>query len=235
MDSLEYMLGENYGVILLQTVILFVALIIIAILYTDQSKVQSLQTKLDNFKCPEIPECPDCRCADEDQQCPDCICDNSVDSGGTPTCPPCPSCPACPATSGPSVNEIVDAIFPGRNQGVTKAGEYFPLSGLGEGMVEPAYSPVSNMVPNYTTSSGVPAEISFSDQMMRDPKSQIGLASQVAPPIATTQGVFTNTLSEPSLSSSQPSMVALPGNDPVAPLAPLDPLAEPAEPAESDE
>ena len=133
------------------------------------------------------------------------------------------------------VEDIVDAIFPGRNQGITKAGEYFPLSGLGEGMVEPAYSPVSNMVPNYTTSSGVPAEISFSDQMMRDPKSQIGLASQVAPPIATTQGVFTNTLSEPSLSSSQPSMVALPGNVPVAPLAPLDPLAEPAESDESDD
>ncbi len=193
MESLEYMLGENYGVIVLQAVIIVLAVVIIITLYNDKSMTQSLQEKIDNFKCPEIPECPDCNL--ESEGCPACVCEG----GESGSCPPCPSCPACPNSKAPTVDEIVDAIFPGRNQGMTSAGEYFPLDGLGEGVVEPAYSPVTNMVPNYTSGSGVPATVNFSDQMLRDPKSRVGLASQVAPPIATTQGVFT----QPTNSSQQ--------------------------------
>ena len=64
---------------------------------------------------------------------------------------------------------------------------------MGEGVVEPAYSPVTVMVPNYTSGSGVPATVDFSDQMLRDPQGRIGLASQVDPPMATTQGLYSHT------------------------------------------
>ena len=100
---------------------------------------------------------------------------------------------------------------------MTSAGEYFTLDGLGEGVVEPAYSPVTNMVPNYTSGSGVPATVNFSDQMLRDPKSRVGLASLVDPPMATTQGVFTPSTSPPTQPSTQASAQPGTGSDTVEP------------------
>ena len=204
MESLEYMLGENYGVIVLQSIIIVLAVIIIITLYNDKTMAQTLESKIDNFKCPEVPECPDCNLQSEG--CPACVCEGE---GGE--CPACPACPACPTTQAPTVDEIVDAIFPGRNKGFTSAGEYFPLDGLGEGVVEPAYSPVTNMVPNYTSGSGVPAAISFSDQMLQNPKSRVGLASQVDPPMATTQGVFTQPSSSQATSDEDTSSTNVAG------------------------
>ena len=52
MESLEYMLGES-AVIVLQAIIIILAVVIIITLYSDKSMVQSLQAKIDNFKCPE--------------------------------------------------------------------------------------------------------------------------------------------------------------------------------------
>ena len=204
MESLEYMLGENYGVIVLQSIIIVLAVIIIITLYNDKTMAQTLESKIDNFKCPEVPECPDCNLQSEG--CPACVCEGE---GGE--CPTCPACPACPNTQAPTVDEIVDAIFPGRNKGFTSSGEYFPLDGLGEGVVEPAYSPVTNMVPNYTSGSGVPAAISFSDQMLQNPKSRVGLASQVDPPMATTQGVFTQPSSSQATSDEDTSSTNVAG------------------------
>jgi len=88
-----------------------------------------------------------------------------------------------------SVDDIVDAIFPGRNKGLTTHGQYFPLDGLGAGTIEPAYSPVTNLMPNYVGGDGVPAAISFSDQKILNEGGSISLASKKSPPIVT-KGLF---------------------------------------------
>ena len=184
MDLMD--MSENSGVMILQAVIIVLAIVILVILFMDQSKSEKLQEAISAFKCPElpnIPECPDCSC--DSEGCPDCICDNASPLN-------CPECPACPEHSSPTVDEIVNAIFPGRNQGMTTHGNYFPLDGLGEADVEPAYSPVINMMPNYTSGTGTPAAISFADQTLLSDNSSIGLASQRMGPISTTQGVFSD-------------------------------------------
>lgn len=218
MDSMEFM-GENSGVMILQSVIIGLAIIILFVLYSDRSTSAELQNKIDNFKCPElpdIPECPDCNC--DSEGCPDCVCD-------LPTALDCPDCPACPEHSSPSVDDIVNAIFPGRNQGLTSHGNYFPLDGLGEADVEPAYSPVTNLMPNYVGGDGVPSAISFADQTLLGEGSDIGLATTQQPALASTQGVFT-----------EPSPVE--GGTPVAPSPPATPVTSPTatpEPSDEDE
>lgn len=198
-------MGENSGVMILQAVVIILAVIILVILFMDQSKSEKLQEAISAFKCPElpnIPECPDCSC--DSEGCPDCICDTATPLN-------CPECPACPEHSMPSVDEIVNAIFPGRNQGMTTHGNYFPLDGLGEANVEPAYSPVINMMPNYTSGTGTPSAISFADQNLLSGDSSIGLASQRMGPISTTQGVF----SDPNASDETPDET--PASPPVSP------------------
>ena len=102
------------------------------------------------------------------------------------------------------MDEIVEAIFPGRNKGLTTHGQYFPLDGLSEGAVEPAYSPVLNMTPNYVGSNGEPSAISFADETLLNNRGMVSLASKKSPPIATTQGVF---------SKREPSPVVGPGQN----------------------
>ena len=204
---MEFM-GENSGVMILQSVIILLAIIILFVLYSDRSTATELQNKIDNFKCPElpeIPECPDCNC--DSEGCPDCNCD-------IPTALDCPDCPACPEHSSPSVDDIVNAIFPGRNQGVTSHGNYFPLDGLGEADVEPAYSPVTNLMPNYVGGDGGPSAISFADQTLLGEGSDIALATTRQPALSTTQGVFT----EPS---------AVDGGTPATPSPPATPVSSP--------
>ena len=179
------LMGENSGVIILQTVIIILAIVILFVLFSDRSTTSELQNKIDNFKCPElpdIPECPDCNC--DNEGCPDCLCD-------LPSALDCPSCPTCPEHSSPSVDDIVNAIFPGRNPGMTSHGNYFPLDGLGETNVEPAYSPVTNLMPNYVGGDGVPSAISFADQTLLSENSDIALATTQQPALPSTQGVFT--------------------------------------------
>jgi len=188
MEPLEYMLGENSGVMMLQFIIIMLALIILFFLYSENGRSKSLQEKIDNFKCPDCPvcpkppNCPDCNCSDS--ECPACVCEGDGQQLE------CPACPECPTHDIPSVDDIVDAIFPGRNRGMTAHGEYFPLHGLDESQVEPAYSPVINMMPNYMSGTGVPATITY-DETLTNPNSSIGIASQLAPPTQPGQGLFT--------------------------------------------
>lgn len=189
---------ENGGILILQGIIIVLALIIVYMLYSDKVAAKTIEQKIDSMECPECPsnpECPDCVCS-EGGVCPDCICD-------TPNTElSCPKCPECPKHDIPSVDDIVNAIFPGRNQGITAHGNYFPLDGLSETDVEPAFSPVVNMMPNYMP-SGVPSSISFQDQMLQNENSSIGIASEVPPPMDSGAGVF-----------SQPSQVAGDGEEP---------------------
>jgi len=191
MDSMEDMLGENTGVVILQVLIIILAGIIIGLVYSDRTSINLLDQKIDAIEpsCPKCPSCPACpECSLEGKDCPACNCPEGN------VCPACPdvstSCPKAPECKTITPEDIADAIFPGRNKGLTAHGQYFPLDGLGEGVVEPAYSPVTNLMPNYVGGDGVPAAISFSDQKLLNKKSSIGLASTKAPPLLSTQGVF---------------------------------------------
>jgi len=130
------------------------------------------------------------------------------------------SCPECKTIT---PDDIADAIFPGRNKGLTSHGQYFPLDGLGEGSVEPAWSPVTNLMPNYVGGEGVPGAISFSDQKLLSDKSSIALAVQKQPAI-TTQGVFTKGSDKPlhdaTVPDKGPSKVANKGGKPTKPKTP---------------
>lgn len=185
--DLEDMFGENSGLIILQLFILVLASVIIFLLFSERSINSDISNQLDKFKCPKCPKCPACNCVEGG--CPDCVCPDSKACPVSPSCPKSPKCPECKTLT---LADITDAIFPGRNKGVTTHGQYFPLSGLGEASVEPAYSPVTNLMPNYVGGDGVPASISFADQKLLSNKSSIGLATQKEQPVslATTQGVF---------------------------------------------
>jgi hypothetical protein len=108
--------------------ILLIIMICIALYFLYQASVREklIKQKLDDFKlnCPACPKCPDY---------PECDCPENK------TCPPCPACPSlkcpektCPDVRVPSVNDIVNGIFPGRNQGMTLGGNLFPVSAFDE-------------------------------------------------------------------------------------------------------
>ena len=199
------MFDENPLSMGLQILIVILASIIILLLYFERSNTSSISQKLNDFKCPTCPTCPNCPPCKE-EGCPDCVC---PESAGCPNCPKCPDVnTSCPSQI--KVDDIVDAIFPGRNTGLTTHGQYFPLTGLGEASVEPAYSPVITLMPNYVGGDGVPAAISFEDQKLLNDTSSIGLAAQKEPPLMSTQGVF---------SQRKPSKVVSSGTQPTIPVA----------------
>lgn len=184
---MEMMLGENSGVMILQLVVIGLAITILMMLYSDSDTIKSVKQVVDNMDCvKECPQCPDCPDL-VSEGCPACICNEASATPGMmecPTCPKCPTCPSCPSQSMPKVDDIVDAIFPGRNRGLTSHGNYFPLDGLGETTVEPAYSSVANLTSDLGDTAGV---VSFSDQMMDN---SIALAGKKDPPISAGAGVM---------------------------------------------
>jgi len=205
--------GENKGLIILQLIIVCLAIGIIVLLFSEKSNINTLDAKMDSFKCPTCPTCPDCKC-DDSKDCPDCVCPKN---DKCPSCPKCPDSPSCPECKTMTPEDITDAIFPGRNKGITSYGHYFPLDGLGEANVEPAYSPVTNLMPNYVGGDGVPSAISFADQkILRDKE-----LSVKKPPIVTTQGVFSKgkdkDKDKPLKDTLQPSKVAKTGGEPTIP------------------
>lgn len=203
-------MDENPMSVILQSLIILLSLVIVGMLYYERATTSNIRKAIDEFTCPTCPDCPDCpACNCEEGGCPDCVCPENNE---------CPSCPKCPDvnTSCPSqnikVDDIVDAIFPGRNKGLTSYGQYFPLDGLGEASVEPAYSPVVNLMPNYVGGDGVPAAISFTDQTLLNKNSSIGLAAQKDPPLMSTQGV----MSQAQASDADPVASAPVASAPVA-------------------
>ena len=202
-NIMEFLEGDNAGLVILQILILILAGLIILLLFFERSTTSNIDKKVSEITipaCPIHPPCPDCNCTEEG--CPDCVC---PESGSCPTCPKCPDVnTSCPEQKTLTADDIADAIFPGRNKGITTHGQYFPLDGLGEGVIEPAYSPVTNLMPNYVGGDGTPASISFADQKLLSEKSSIGLASEKEQPVAlsNTQGVF---------KQKEPSPVAMAG------------------------
>ncbi len=111
-------------------------------------------------KCPEHPECKDIVCAESNEnsnkECPE-----------SPECPECPECPKCPLLEdydAPTANEIVKAIFPGRQDGILFSGEYYPVSNKTEKYVSrksSSYSNKSNMSQEPSNSNIVPLTDAF--------------------------------------------------------------------------
>lgn len=200
-------MDDNIGVMVLQGVVMLLSVVILFMLYSEKNKTMELQNKIDNFKCPTcpaIPECPDCNCA-EGTKCPDCVCENDG-----PTNLECPSCPSCPDVKGPSVDDIVNAIFPGRNPGMTSHGRFFTYEDFTDEQLKSTFQSMDDMTVN-TMGSGIPSKVNFEDQTLTNSKSNIGLASKVDPPIGSGNGVF-----------SKPSSVAATGEEPTIPTASTD-------------
>lgn len=200
MDAFD--MDENMGVMVLQGVVMLLAIVILFMLYSEKNKTTELQNKIDNFNCPTcpaIPECPDCNCPDGNT-CPDCVCENDG-----PTNLECPECPSCPNVKGPSVDDIVNAIFPGRNPGMTSHGRFFSYDDFTEKELKSTFQSMDDMSAN-TMGSGIPSMVNFEDQTLTNSKSDIGLASKVDPPMGAGSGVF-----------SQPSTVVAPGEEPTIP------------------
>ena len=203
---------ENPVTIILQLLIVVLACLIIMLIYFERSATTGIKQAVDNIDIPPCPACPTPpKCPDlTSEGCPDLVCPTPE---GCPKCPKCPKCPdvktSCPKHKGVTVDEIVKAIFPGRNQGITTHGNYFPLDGLGEASVEPAYSPVVNMMPNYVGGDGVPAAISFADQKLLGDKGGVALAAKKEPPLMTSQGVFSakDDTPKPATSTPQPAEI----------------------------
>ncbi len=134
---------------ILQYLALFLLFVIGSMIYFTSQKTNNLKSQISQLElecpslpdipsCPESKECPSCpscpscpNCpsltCDNDGKCPDCICPTSPPC---PTSQPCPDCnKTCPENKEcpkcPTVHDIVDGIFPGRNTGITKSGNYF--------------------------------------------------------------------------------------------------------------
>jgi hypothetical protein len=98
-------------------IIFLLIIVVLYFLYNANIRERMIQQKLDDFElnCPACPKCPEC-----------------PDNEGCPACPKCPDlkCPEriCPETNVPSVDEIIDGIFPGRDRGMTLNGNFFPVT-----------------------------------------------------------------------------------------------------------
>jgi len=195
-------MGENMGVMILQGIIILLAIVIVIMIYSEKSTTTELQNKIDDFECPacpDVPECPDCNCSGEDSECPACICENE-------TAPlDCPDCPKCLDMKGPSVDDIVNAIFPGRNPGMTSHGRFFSYEDFTEKKLKSTFQAMDDLESS-TMGGGIPSRVNFEKKMKSKKSDDVALASKAEPPIESGAGVF-----------SEPSSVASPGGDETTP------------------
>tara|TARA_B110001450_G_scaffold91596_1_gene86865 strand:+ start:4045 stop:4749 length:705 start_codon:yes stop_codon:yes gene_type:complete len=146
MNYLEFIFGDDPYISILQFIILILSCVILYFVYSESSKLTDLKSQIGEIEmvCPESKDCPDLVCADNELECPacpDCVLDGSGSGPGSGST----TCPKCPDVTCPSVTDIVDGLFPGRNQGVTVTGKYFPVNAMEEGILLPAYSNFSNL------------------------------------------------------------------------------------------
>ena len=167
-------------------------------IYSEKSTNDELQEKIDKFECPACPpapECPDCNCG-EGGECPACICERDT----TLDCPECPECPK--HGGGPSVNEIVNAIFPGRNPGMTSHGRYFSYDDFTETKLKSTFESLDDLEAS-VMGGGIPSRVNFDNKFKSN---DVAIASQVDPPVGSGAGVFT-----------EASQVAATGDDATTP------------------
>lgn len=192
MNYLEFVFGDDPYISILQFIILILSMIILYFVYSENNKLRDLKNQVGDLDltcppCPEnkdCPQCPDLVCADNESQCPECP-DCILNEGDTASCPQCPSCPDITC---PSVMDIVDGLFPGRNQGVTVTGKYFPVHAMEEGVLLPSYSNFSNL-----TDAGSDMRMEGTTgppQQAMGANPSIPTATTIQPPIAAGGGVM---------------------------------------------
>ena len=91
---------------------------------------QNIEKKIDDIGIP-CPKCPDTKCPDT--KCPDTKCPDVVDTGNV-------SEDKASTTSCPSAQDIAEAVFPGRNTGITQGGKYFDIQSEDSYELLPEYS-----------------------------------------------------------------------------------------------
>jgi hypothetical protein len=147
MNLLEYYIGDDPYTSLLQLIIIILSALILRYVYSDNKKIDELKDHIKTLD-KECPECPDCKCESDLSKCPDCVCpDRTADitENNGPNFP-MNSGLTCPEVTCPSVKDIVDGLFPGRNMGITASGKYHDINSYEEGTLLSAYSNFSNLV-----------------------------------------------------------------------------------------
>ena len=130
-------------------IIFLLIIVVLYFLYSANVRERMIQQKLDDFElnCPACPKCPDIE--------------------GCPACPKCPDlkCPerTCPDTKVPSVDDIINGIFPGRDRGMTAGGQYFPIANYEYSC--PQVGGATSLVPVGSNISEV-VDVSYNDSSM---------------------------------------------------------------------
>ena len=147
MNLLEYYIGDDPYTSLLLLIIVILSILILRYVYSDNKKIDELKDHIKTLD-KECPKCPDCKCESDLTKCPDCVCpDKTADitENNGPNFP-MNSGLTCPEVSCPSVQDIVNGLFPGRNMGITATGKYYDINSYEEGTLLSAYSNFSNLV-----------------------------------------------------------------------------------------
>ena len=147
MNLLEYYIGDDPYTSLLQLIIVILSILILRYVYTDNKKIDELKDHIKTLD-KECPSCPDCTCESDLTKCPDCVCpDRTADitENNGPNFPMNGGL-KCPEVTCPSVEDIVNGLFPGRNMGLTASGKYYDINSYEEGTLLSAYSNFSNLV-----------------------------------------------------------------------------------------
>jgi len=185
MNYLEFIFGDDPYISMLQFIILILSCVILYFVYSESNKLTDLKSQIGEIElvCPESKDCPDLVCADNELECPDCP-DCVLDGSGSGST----TCPKCPDVTCPSVLDIVDGLFPGRNQGVTVTGKYFPVNAMEEGILLPAYSNFSNLADTGSNmrmegTTGPPSQTMGAEPI-------VPTATTIQPPIAPGGGIM---------------------------------------------
>jgi len=147
MNLLEYYIGDDPYTSLLQLIIIILSVVILRYVYSDNKKIDELKDHIKTLD-KECPECPDCKCESDLTKCPDCVCPDRTADITDNTGPnfPMNSGLTCPEVTCPSVEDIVNGLFPGRNMGLTASGKYYDINSYEAGTLLSAYSNFSNLL-----------------------------------------------------------------------------------------
>ncbi len=147
MNLLEYYIGDDPYTSLLQLIIIILSVVILRYVYSDNKKIDELKDHIKSLD-KECPKCPDCKCESDLTKCPDCVCPDRTTDITDNTGPnfPMNSGLTCPEVTCPSVEDIVNGLFPGRNMGLTASGKYYDINSYEAGTLLSAYSNFSNLL-----------------------------------------------------------------------------------------
>tara|TARA_Y100000389_G_scaffold84981_1_gene81727 strand:+ start:1502 stop:2248 length:747 start_codon:yes stop_codon:yes gene_type:complete len=174
MNLLEYYIGDDPYTTLLQIIIIILSVVILRYVYLENKKIDELKTHISTLD-KECPACPDCKCESDLSKCPDCVCPDrnaAITENNNSNFPMNNTGVSCPEVSCPTVKDIVDGLFPGRNTGITASGKYHNINSFEEGTLLSAYSNYSNL-----RNEGEDMRLLNSDDLPEDEEADAGTDS----------------------------------------------------------